>query len=310
MSYRTMGLFLFLFGIFSEIGLCDTACLVRDPHFFNGLIVYSPEEGNGHRISGKLTGISNSTPIWGLSQWNTKSPFEGNIESNSSDPRYKVYTEGSKSILFGREKTMYSDLTLHLNTNLEYTNGVRDQLERWPALYAWQKFDANVSIDSLENVNFNLDARLNTIKNLHQIGTYDPKKDAAQYTVFLTIQNLNKKSLDYGKYVWFGLQIYDNRQDIPQKHEQGDKFTKKFIYLVDSHLLTKGTLNDLHWVHFQGNILDEIKTALQHAQANGFFNEIHYSDFFIKSINVGWEIPGTFDAEIQIKDLNICYDKN
>jgi hypothetical protein len=287
-------------------------CVVRDPHFQRGVKVYDPKEGGGHKQIGILQGLqANSAPVWGLSQWNTSSPFKGEPSASEQDPRFIQYSSGSKTVTFGRDGTLYADVALKLNSAIEYkdTRGVRPAKARWPALYLWQSLDESKPVAQLKQVNFSADAKLNLNRSLRPSGPFNPREDAAQFTMFLTIQNMNKQSPDFGKYVWFGLPIYDNRYKMSAQHQQKDAFTKKFIYLLDSRSFSKNSMFNEKWNHLSADLLPEIKESLSRAKAKGFFQDpLDLSSFYIRSLNVGWEIPGTFESEVQLKDFNVCLE--
>jgi hypothetical protein len=297
----------------SREGAPETArCVVRDPNFQRGVKVYDPTEGGGHKQIGTLQGLQpGSTPVWGLSQWNTLTPFAGEPASTMQDPRFIQYTSGSKTITFGRDNTLYADVSLKLNSAIEFKDkgGVRPAKARWPALYLWQTLDDSKPVAQLKQVNFSADAKLNLNRSLRPSGPFNPREDAAQFTMFLTIQNMNKQSLDFGKYVWFGLPIYDNRYKMSAQHEQKDAFTKKFIYLLDSRSFSKNSMFNEKWNHLSADLLPEIRESLRRAKAKGFFQDpVDLSNFYIRSLNVGWEIPGTFESEVQLKDFNVCLE--
>ena len=66
------------------------------------------------------------------------------------------------------------------------------------------------------------DRNLSNIKELYFTGDFRmsyfsseyPGTGAAQYIVFINIQNLNKESEDYGKLMHFGVQIFDSRYEV------------------------------------------------------------------------------------------------
>lgn len=295
-------------GLDSHADLRGITCLIQDPHVQNGVTVYDPVEGAGHNPSGILKGFGGvEQPLWGLSQWNSKLPFRGTPEPTEANSAFIKYDSGSKSISFGAAHSIYGDVTLRLDASKEYVSGWRRKGERWPALYLWQRFEASKPISELSGVHFALDAVLHFSNNMHPAGTYNPADNAAQFSIFLTVQNLNKKSPNFGRYVWFGLPVYDNRYAMSHQHQQKDAFTKKFIYEVDSSEFAKNSIHDGHWVHMEADLLPELIKSIQLAIAKGFFQQpVSTGEFSIKSINVGWEMPGTFDAEIQFKDLNLC----
>jgi hypothetical protein len=284
-------------------------CLLKDPHFQSGAVLYGPQEGSAHVPTGHLMGLKrDDKPIWGVSQWNTKTPFQG--EPTDADPRPKVidYQSGSKDIRFGSADSAFADVSLRLDSSEEYIGGLRPKQQRWPALYLWQQIEEGPSFEKLQAVHFSMEARLMSSKNLHPPQGRDDKSNAAQFTVFITLQNFNKQSPDFGKYVWFGVPIYDNRFEFSPHHEQQDAATHKLIYLVDDRLVTKDRIQNGQWAHFEGDLANEMKQSVKAAITTGNLSHTNLSDVFIRSLNVGWEIPGTFDADMQIRNLSVCVE--
>lgn len=297
---------------FCQAVFAETArtCIVKDPHFRLGALLYHPKEGIGHKAIGRIQPPSEvAEPVWGLSQWNSKSPFSGQPRPSKEGDGYLEWSNQAKTIRFGFHEGTAADLQLGVNGLSEYPQGTRALGARWPALYLWQRFYGLPPIERLSKVDFYLDAKLHEIRNLHREGSYEPRYHAAQFTVFLTIQNRNKKSPDYGRYIWFGIPVYDSRRAKQPSHEQKDKFTGRFIYLVDYVLLSDHSIADREWVHMEADLLSSIRQALFSASDKGFFSRpVNLDDFAISSLNVGWETPGVFAARIQIKDLQVCLD--
>lgn len=303
-------LWLFCFLAITIHAQAKEVCLLNDPDFKKGVKIYDPIEGKGHKQIGKLTGADNSTPpVWGLSQWNTSSPFSGTPAPAQKNSNFIKYKSGSKEIIFGEGGTNYADVTLKLNSIMEYRQSERQPGVRWPALYLWQKIKEGPSLAQLTKVRFVMDARLLSSNNLHPQESYDRKREAAQFTVFLTLQNMNKSSSDFGKYIWFGIPVYDNRNEFPPSHEQKDKFTNKFISMMDVRLLKGASLTSGAWVHFEGNLIDEMRNSFQHAIGKNFFPDSTFTDMYVRSINIGWEIPGTFESEMQFRNLDVCIEQ-
>jgi hypothetical protein len=290
-------------GATTSKGQYPSACLVADSHFMYGAVTYDPKEGEGHRQIGSLRGFSDvSKTVWGLSQWNTVQPFAGEVSPVQDSRDLIVYKMGSKRIMFGRKGEPF-EVRMGLNSSLEYPNKLRRRNERWPALYFWQRFDKTTPISDLKVIQFKLDTKLLYLRNLHPPGTYDSKRHAAQFSVFLTIQNLNHDSPDYGRYIWFGIPIFDSRTTRLPHHEQRDAFTNKFIYEIDSSHL-EPTVGG--WVHLDINLIDEVRTAIEHAAEKGFLRRPSLEDFYVMALNIGWEMPGSFDAMVQFKNLDVC----
>ena len=131
---------------------------------------------------------------------------------------------------------------------------------------------------------------------------FDPGLHTAQITQFFTIQNRNENSPHFGDFFWFGLPLYDYRYpDIEQYAAEDlgkDDATKKFIFSVASRELYQGAMHDYQWISIEKNILPLIKNAFSTAQGRGYLQGTNFEELCLTSMNIGWEVPGTFDCGI------------
>jgi hypothetical protein len=77
------------------------------------------------------------------------------------------------------------------------------------------------------------------------------------------------------------------------------------IYTIDGKEVNNRPLKEGRWVTIQKDLLPYIKEGLKEAVHRGHLSSDNLSDYAVVNMNMGWEIPGTFDAAIQIKDLDI-----
>jgi hypothetical protein len=53
------------------------------------------------------------------------------------------------------------------------------------------------------------------------------------------------------------------------------------------------------------NLLPHIRNGLLEAVKRGYLKSSDPHDYAVANMNLGWEIPGTFDTAVQIQDLEI-----
>ena len=53
-------------------------------------------------------------------------------------------------------------------------------------------------------------------------------------------------------------------------------------------------------VKIDANLLPYIEAGLEEAAGRGYLTVLNPGDYAVTGMNVGWELPGTFDASIQI----------
>ncbi len=136
---------------------------------------------------------------------------------------------------------------------------------------------------------------------------YDPRIHAAQFQIFITVQDLNKDSPDYGNYLWFGVPIFDNRKRVVSTYSAPDfGGTGKFIHTPGSERFTKGSTHDEGWVVFDAELLPLVREGLAAAHGRGFLKGLDEAPSFrVTAFNMGWEVPGTFDVGMQVRKLSL-----
>ncbi len=277
--------------------------LIQDPHFQRGFILWNPKPGK-HVRDGELKGFdASATPIWGLSQWNSKVPLDTaslNIDGTL------VYSNSAKAVTIGALGTARADLSMAVNAGAEYgVHARKSAAEPWVHLLVEQEFEPPARLENLSAVKVHVEARL-LHSRLVQEKDYTPGLHAAQFQIFFTLQNRNRQSPGYGDLVWFGVPIYDNRARFPNAFKEQDfGGTAKFIFTPGGKTFTSTSAHDGNWVVIDQDLLPLMHEALKTAWARGFLKDSKtLSDYTIGGMNMGWELPGTFDVAMQIRNLS------
>src|SRR5262249_51349108 len=128
-------------------------------------------------------------------------------------------------------------LSMAVNSAAEYGLRARKFGDPWVHLLVEQEFDP-APLRELGSAHLRIEARVVLAGNLHQ-GDYSPAVHAAQFQIFLTVQNRNPSSPGYGDMLWFGIPIFDNRDQFP-KPFKGRDFggTGKFIFTPGGEIFT------------------------------------------------------------------------
>lgn len=304
-SFLRICLLLFLIPIPTSAKPADeNRELIQDPHFQRGFILWNPKPGKHVRDGELKSRDSSATPIWGLSQWNSKVPL-GTAGLNIGGTL--VYSNSAKAVTLGGMGTAKSDLSLAVNAGAEYGARARKSAtEPWVHLLVEQEFEFPASLENFSAVKVHVEARL-LHSRLVQEKDYTPNLHAAQFQIFFTLQNRNHRSPGYGDLVWFGIPIYDNRARFPNAFKEQDfGGTAKFIFTPGGKTFTSASAQDGNWVIIDKDILPLMREALETAWARGFLKESKtLADYTIAGMNMGWELPGTFDVEMQIRNLSL-----
>lgn len=280
--------------------------LIRDPHFQQGfhLIETTP----GRRVSyAQLPGPrgAGTIPIWDLDQWSSRFPL---VATSAESWRGGVIAckNSAKTVRIGKPGSGDADLVFGVDSNVEYSGRLRREGEPWVHLLAEQTIEGSPSIAEMKSARFRISARLNSSHRVEGDG-YSTGLHAAQFQVFFSVQNLNRKSPGYGHYLWFGVPLYDDRSRFPKAHKTQDTGgTGMFIFTPGGETFASEPVEVGKWVSVDKDLLPLIRDGLEAAWTAGFLIESQSAqDYRIAGMNLGWEVPGTFAVEMQVRDLSL-----
>ncbi len=295
------------YGILKRLQPAETEReLVRDPHFQHGFRLFEPKPGKLVVYGEATDSASSAKPVWDLCQWSSKFPLEA-VRTKRSTNGFLCFTNIAKRVCAGPLGSPDADLSLAVNASVEYGNRARQTpADPWVHLLLQQEIENPPSLADLAACDFHIEARLKHSK-LHRTDDYTPGRHAAQFQVFLSVANRNPKSPGYRQYVWFGIPIYDDRSRMPPEYKAHDVAdTKMFINTVASDAFTKESTHDGKWVTFERDLLPLMREALETAWKRGSLTGSREpADFRVAAVFVGWEVPGIFDVEIQVRNLSL-----
>ncbi len=280
--------------------------LIRDPHFQNGFILLKPQTGQ-RVVYGELTTAGASVkPVWDLCQWSSRFPLQPGDPVCASDGLL-CFTNAAKRVGIGPVDGAGAELALGVNASVEYGERARQAAsDPWTHLLVQQELENPPSLADLSACSFHVEARLAHSK-LARTEDYNPGLHAAQYIIYLTVANRNRASPGFGQYYWFGIPLYDNRERIvPMYQAQDFGDTKMFINTVSSEVFTKESTHDGQWVTFDKDLLPLLRAGLAAGWQRGYMTgSRNEADYRITGIVVGWEVPGVFDVELQLRRLSL-----
>ncbi len=244
----------------------------------------------------------NESPIWQLSQWYSKYDI-AHADGMLTEEHGFTYANEGKRI------TKYEDgsLLLEIKTSEEYTNPRKDG-ENWPHLLIEQSFSQCPNIGKFQALNFTMSLRLVKCENRMNPGEFDENFHTAQSPYYFILRNVNEQSDDFNKSIWLGIPSFDYRYDRMNEQEliSWDLGTSMYIYnLPQMPVWGDIQFQDMQWHEAQVDILPLIKEAVTGMKKKDFFQHTSLDDLELVGMNFGWEVPGTFDAAIQIKGLSL-----
>lgn len=288
---------------------------------------------NGFRVSGLNSaqeasqsvytfnyGDDSLTPIWKIAQWDNRySLRDSNVTSftDAGNGTY-IYENPSNRITADTENGI---LALRCNASATYSSP-RKSGESWPHLLiedsGWlaRKGDAGtVYIANLSELRLNVSQKLSYFSD-RMDGAADSGLHAAQFCMYFYLKGT--KPDGQVEQTWFGMTLFDNRTPYPGETYSQDNGKSDasglFIYCLPYGSLVNKTFHqngtpvgseDNPWITLNVDLIPYIRRALTLAQQNGFMQGVEYESLYLDGVNLGWEMPGTYNAEMQVKDFSL-----
>ena len=286
--------------------------LITDAAFQRGFTVLDSPEGAIVELGEIQYDPAQGSPIWTLAQWNSRfNILDGEVEILPSGS-HRFYDD-AKSVIFGPEDSEDGHLVFQLDSNVEYEGRHRDQGEPWPHLLTQQRISPPDThgyggqwLHELTEIRLNFEAILRHAERLDG-PDYTPTRHTAHFLMFFLIQNLNPASDGYGDFYWLGVPIWDERYEVTHTIIiPGDQGLGKLIYTPSQDTYTNGSLHSGNWETFNADLLPLIYQGLEEAWDRDFLQGSQDpGDYKIGGMNLGWEIPGLSNAEVQVRDLSL-----
>ncbi len=301
--------------------------LLEDLNFSKGFDVtlFHANSSNGN-LAGQLDYDGNKADgdsAWRMAQWGCTKDMatEGVFERDGS---VITYNDGAKFLQVDTAKT--GTITLGIKGSEEYTRDAdgnirerTDGTENWPHILIEQNVMADTS--NCKHLYMEVDYKVTKCESLVDRTLYplNTNLNAAQFQWFITLADSNPDSESYGEAMWFGFSMFDTRAlngtpDGFASYDGGkEDSTGLFIYMVSLEAVAtqqKGSVNAPTAVigkdvSVKVDILPYINQALKIARQNGALLGASADQLVIGSTNIGWELPGNYDAEVEISYLNM-----
>lgn len=299
-----------------------TFSVLQDPTFQNGfkaLGLNSADGGaNGRVIFNPLN--SNGRQYWNLAAWGSRYAFGDSQYTTFKDLGNGVfkYVNPTKEFTIDTKNTV---LTFTGITSKCYDTH-RTGSEPWLHLLIEQSFrSADTKVTELESVQLTLANRLTMFKD-NMGDAFNPNAHAAQFLMYLSVKNNDPTSPDYNKYIWFGIPFFDNRSEWMEKSSMFDRGTQSLMVGIGTRVLYEkngknncwknGKINagpNVEWSEFSIDLLPLIYEAIDTAHRDGYLLNTNMEQLVIAGMNLGWEIPGSYDATMEIKNFSLIATK-
>lgn len=288
--------------------------LLSDPAFEYGFGVMDIMNTSGYKVVNTLDllGKAKGDFKWRLAQWGTKpeNSFEQIEGAEAPDGAVRYENSGKLVEVYPGSGRIY----LEVRAQNEY-DAPRESMGMWPHLLIEEVFADNgrsVSLGEISSLNMELDFEI--VKSIRHMTDeeYDAGLHCAQVSWYIT---LNSTKPGVSDYIWFGLPLYDSRSEdrfndgytgIDKGTETG---TGMLIYSLSSRNYLDSPVGVGNRKAFRIDILPEIQRALDYAQNNGILLNHSIEDFRVGSMNLGWEVPGTYECGLRINKIGIEYEQ-
>lgn len=214
-----------------------------------------------------------------------------------------IFTDPSKSAQINPTAGTFR---YELNASKEYEEP-RKSMEGWCHFLLEEGLNETIQISEIDELTLSVDATLDKLENHMTEEEYNPDLHTCQFLIYFICNSA--ASLDAGEYLWFGVPIFDYRYKVMEEYGNVDAGTAgntgKFIYSMS----TESYLPNGIEVGVKNSICVDMKEAIGHglvlARQNGKLQNTNINDLSIGYMNMGYEIPGTFDSAMTIGNLSL-----
>lgn len=244
----------------------------------------------------------NVMPVWKMAQWYSKYDLGHTAPVRTQDGSI-VYENQGKKVVWNPDGSLW----LEINTSHEYDKP-RQENEPWPHLLIEQSFGRHPNIGKVKQLNFSMEIKLEKCEKKMSDSDYNKEIHTAQSPFYLVLKNVNEQSEDFNSFIWLGIPSYDYRYQRMKDQESisWDIGTATYIYNVPQ-LSVWGDIafQDKQWHQAKLDVLPLIKKGIEKMREKGYFKDTLWDDIEICGMNFGWEIPGTFDAAVSVRNISL-----
>lgn len=291
--------------------------LLSDADFSQGFKLLEPID-DGSRVfapnidyGGEADGEG---PVWEMSQWSTPYDFKNATFTKLGEGKYK-YTNESRNCVVDVPK---SSITMELNSWTEYQKKLghsRTGSEGWSHFLIEQSFKEPAYLKDIKNAVAHCKFKINKSDNM-DIGQPIP---CSQLTWYFTVCDPKNGDPAYqsgdntNDYMWFGLPFFDSRYEyLPGGNmiDQGfNGATNKLITSVDNRRFFDEyvVVGKEYTIDF--DFYKALKDSLNYGMANGCFADSLYANLCLNYMNLGWELPGSYDVSLTVSDLSVVVEE-
>jgi len=272
--------------------------LLKDEKIVNGFKLKGLNSIRDGHAAVKLFQTNSNQPDWFLCQWNSKYNLtEGSFAVDGE--KYSIWDET-------KNMTVYKDGTLDfsLEAGKEY-DAPRKDAEPWPHLLIEQEITQNNKVRDMKKIVCQANVSLNGLQDY--MGTGKSECHTVQFVWVITFKDGNPQSPSYGSFIWVVMCPFDMRYEYaPMWTEQDSALPDgEFIYSLGGREFMDKPLAVGSSANISVDLFPKLSEILAKAQSRGFMRHTKLEDLEISSTNMGFEITGTFDCNVTVKNFQI-----
>lgn len=284
--------------------------LLDDTSFSNGFALKGVSTTMGSTIVRNLTADNvDAKPNWQMAQWWTK--YDMQYADYEKVNGVHIYSNESHEVRIDNQN---NSLYMKLLASKEYDHP-REAGENWPHILIEQNCQNPVFVSTVSKVVVSLDFKIIRADNMMDPTEYNAGNHAAQFLWYFTLQNITTENSNpeevgtYGDFLWFGVPLYDSRHPngIDEYKHVDSGFvgaTNKLIYGMSNKTYLDLPLEMNKEYHIELDILPYLKEAFIYGKMNGALENAQWGNMRLGYMNFGWELPGTFDVESEIRNIS------
>ncbi|MDO5309082.1 MAG: hypothetical protein Q4G03_06265 [Planctomycetia bacterium] len=298
--------------------------LFGDPQFQRGFFIYDNCRKPVNRGVLRLSYLDQEVdaqekPLWALAQHGSKYDLcqDGDVTAQKDSA---VVSTPSQTVARRLDQVGDTVLELSADTAEDYASPRRDG-QMWTHLLLVRNFSGKelIRLCEYEHVVFECDARVGEVERKMTAEQFDPNLHAAQASVYFAIPNGSRDSQGYGDFLWFGVSFFDDRYEVQTAYDAVDGDPKtigtgKLIHRLGGQETIDNLLGGVNpcshkWVHIRVDLCDYLESMLSVAHERNFMTKTNLDDLVLSHFNFGWEIPGTYRATLELKNLRLFATK-
>ena len=304
--------------------------LMQDEAFERGFYI-SHNEQKGDHTYGMWQDYceTDEKPLWMVVPiWNTQDLVE---HRDTTTDKYTLaddkgintvkYNPEEKSISLRLNATKIYEGKPHIKDDKSTPDVDEGNYTWWPHLLleqnrTWCAFDKKRNTAASDRMFLELDARINDFKP-----TTNPEgTNICDFLIYFYLQTDKAP----GQRIWFGMQVFTGANLTMPVGKTGwspDSGANQYMYGIRMATLYNGMQNSFNpevgkilmneWKHIRLDVTPHIDTAIAWANRDNIFGvQVSKEDMYFSGVNIGYEVHGNFDCEVEFKNFNmVAYNK-